>query len=288
MTLDRRGESQHAIVGSSALRAPDEIGKVTLTQALPLVTAPEAAQAGRAATTSSPTVQRKPDPQAADPSTRSPLQPVQDIATLFGLRSGVHAVQCTGTDPKRAAGQAAVDITPPIGGIDKTGFVDNSDGAFVRTGPREAGGTPVRAEPLAPATRVFATGRHPSAPEWIYVTAFPPREMVRGYVQGPRINFDLPEPLAELRQLVGGETPEELAREKFGHMVRDGHDLRFYENVLLYVNKGRDGISGTYQDPGALGGGANNIKLFKGHRIWLVSAEFAKSLESVVPSGSLT
>src|SRR5262249_20184734 len=47
-------------------------------------------------------------------------------------------------------------------------------------------------------------------------------------------------------------------------------------------------ISGTYQDPGVLGGGANNIRLFSGHRIWLVSAEFAKSLESVVPSGSLT
>ena len=49
----------------------------------------------------------------------------------------------------------------------------------------------------------------------------------------------MPEPLAELRQLHGGETAEGLAREKFGHAVRDGHDLRFYENVLLYVNKGR-------------------------------------------------
>src|SRR5262249_49803144 len=177
-----------------------EIGKATLTQALPLVTAREPLPADRAATASSPTVQLKSDPQTAEPSTRSPVQPaVQDIATLFGLRFGVGSapVQRNATSAAAAPGRAAVDITPAIGGIDKTGFIDHSDGAFVRTGPREAGGTPVRAEPLLPATRVFATGRHPSAPEWIYVTAFPPREMVRGYVQGPRINFDLPEPLAE-------------------------------------------------------------------------------------------
>jgi hypothetical protein len=54
------------------------------------------------------------------------------------------------------------------------------------------------------------------------------------------------------------------------------------------VNRGRAGIGGSYQDPGLLGSGSNNIKLYKGHRIWLVSPEYAKALESVVPSGSLT
>jgi hypothetical protein len=70
--------------------------------------------------------------------------------------------------------------------------------------------------------------------------------------------------------------------------VADGHDLRYYENVLLYVNRGRKGIQGTYQDPGILRRGNNNIQLYGGHRIWLVSAGYAKTLESVVPSGSLT
>jgi hypothetical protein len=37
-----------------------------------------------------------------------------------------------------------------------------------------------------------------------------------------------------------------------------------------------------------LGGGANNIKLYSGHRIWLVTPDYAKALEGVVPSGSLT
>jgi hypothetical protein len=42
------------------------------------------------------------------------------------------------------------------------------------------------------------------------------------------------------------------------------------------------------QDPGLLRRGSNNIQLYAGHRIWLVSAVYAKTLESVVPSGSLT
>jgi hypothetical protein len=112
--------------------------------------------------------------------------------------------------------------------------------------------------------------------------------MVRGYAEDFRINIALPEPLAELRQLNGGETVEGLAKGKFGSAVTDGHDLRFYENVLLYVNQGRNGIVGTYQDPGILGRDSNNIQLIKGHRIWLVSAEYATTLRGIVPSGSLT
>src|SRR5262249_21325119 len=158
-----------------------------------------------------------------------------------------------------------------------------------RTGPSEGGGQTVRDEPLPPATRVFVSGSHPSAPAWWYVTAtLHDKTMIRGYVQGHRVNVDLPEPLAELRQLAGGETAEGFAKEKFGGAVTDGHDLRYYENVLLYVNHGRAGITGTYQDPGVLGGGSNNIQLVAGHRIWVVSAEYAKALQSVVPSGSLT
>jgi hypothetical protein len=48
--------------------------------------------------------------------------------------------------------------------------------------------------------------------------------------------------------------------------VRDGHDLRYYENVLLYVNQGRDGISGTFLGPNVLDGRANNITLYAGHQ----------------------
>jgi len=191
--------------------------------------------------------------------------------------------------PATGASASGPEVAPPVAGIDKPGFIDNSDGSNIRTGPAEADGKLVRSQPLPPATRVFVSGTHPSAPEWWYVTAFLEGAMVRGYVQHGRVNTELPEPTAKLHQVVGGDTAEQLAVQEYKSAVRDGHDLRYYENVLLYVNKqqNRVGITGSYQDPGVLGGG-NNVQLVAGHRIWLVSPAFAKTLEGVVPDGSLT
>jgi len=189
-----------------------------------------------------------------------------------------------------SASGARPAITPPVGGINKPGFIDNSDGANLRTGPAEASGEKVIDAPLPPATRVFVSGMYPGASQWWYVTAFLPDQITRGYVQDFRVTTDLPEPLAKLYQVKSGDTAEKLAVREYKSSVRDGHDLRFYENVLLFVNKerGRAGITGSYQDPGLLGGGANNVQLVAGHRIWLVSPAFAHALEGVVPDGSLT
>lgn len=200
------------------------------------------------------------------------------------------AVQRKPDSPSAASGGAGPTVAPPKGGINQAGFIDNSDGANIRTGPAESGGQKVRDQPLPPATRVFASGTHPDAPQWWYVTAYLDGTMVRGYVQDFRITTELPEPTAKLHQVVGGDTAEQLAGKEYGSSVRDGHDLRYYENVLRYVNQqqGRAGITGSYQDPGILGGGNNNVQLVAGHRIWLVSPAYAKALEAVVPSGSLT
>lgn len=92
------------------------------------------------------------------------------------------------------------------------------------------------------------------------MTAFLLDKIVRGYVQQFRVTTDLPEPLATLHEVKSGDTVEKLAVQEYASSVRDGHDLRYYENVLLFANKqrGRVGITGTFQDPGLLGGGANN------------------------------
>lgn len=129
------------------------------------------------------------------------------------------------------------EVAPPTPGIDKPGFIDRSDGAFIRTGPAEAGGALVDSQPLPPATRVFVSGTHPSAPEWAYVTAYLDARMVRGYVQSGRVNTDLPEPTAKLHQVVDGDAAEKLAVQEYKSSIRDGHDLRYYESVLLYVNQ---------------------------------------------------
>ena len=202
--------------------------------------------------------------------------------------------QAAGVDAsKTPTGETRVEpggIDPPQAGINKTGFIDNSDGANIRTSPDETGGRALTSQPLPPATRVFVSGQHKDAAQWWYVTAFLPDVVVRGYVQGFRVNTDLPEPTAKLYQVKGGENAEGLARQEFSASVRDGHDLRYYENVLLVVNKerGRAGITGTFQAPNILGGGDNNIQLVSGHRIWLVSPAYARTLEGVVPDGSLT
>lgn len=192
--------------------------------------------------------------------------------------------------PAAAGAAGDAPIAAPTGGVNLPGFIDTSDGANVRTGPAEMGGKTAIDAPLPPATRVFVSGTHPSAPQWWYVTAFLPDKIVRGYVQQFRVNTDLPEPLAKLHQVKPGDTVENLAVREYGSSVRDGHDLRYYENVLLFANqqRGRAGITGAYQDPGLLGGGANNIQLVAGHRIWLVSPAYAHAVEGVVPDGSLT
>jgi hypothetical protein len=190
--------------------------------------------------------------------------------------------------PSAARREPADHVEPPAPGINKPGFIDNSKGAPIYNTPAEAGGELVRDPPLPPAARVFVSGTHPRLKHWWYVTSFGDGTMVRGYVEDFRVNVALPEPFARLLQLNGGEKPEKLARENFSEAVRDGHDLRYYENVLLYVNRGRDGIQGSYQEPNALGRNNDNIKLYAGHRIWLVSPAYAKTLEGIVPSGSFT
>jgi hypothetical protein len=226
------------------------------------------------------------------PTTSGPDLATPGKRTLTEQLSGAMFVQ---RSPGKQGGSANTGATGnrfhiarPQAGIDNTGFVDNSTGAPLYNTPAPAGGEVVRDTPLPPATRVFVSGTHPRLKDWWYVTAYVDQTMVRGYLEAFRVNIKLPEPFAELRQLYGGEKPEILAKEKFGNDVVEDHDLRYYENVLLYVNQGRDGIQGKYQDPGVLRRGNNNIKLIAGHRIWLVSPGYAKTLESIVPSGSLT
>lgn len=207
--------------------------------------------------------------------------------------------------PVKTAGTTAPPVDPrdigkPVPGINKVGFICHKDGANINTGPREAGGRALRPAPLPPATQVFVSGTYPRAPHWLYATSFLPAghaadgtqvEMVRGYVQDFRITTDLPEPLAKLYVVKHGDTAEGLARRMYHTAIRDGHDLRYYENVLYYVNQVERhlaGVRGTYQDPGLFGGGANNVQLVAGEFMWLVSPVFARTLEDIVPSGSLT
>lgn len=67
---------------------------------------------------------------------------------------------------------------------------------------------------------------------------------MRGYVQHFRDNTALPEPLATLYQVKPGDTAQKVVARAFAGHGRDGHDLRYFENVSLYTNRGRAGIKG--------------------------------------------
>ncbi len=221
-----------------------------------------------------------------------------------GARAEEPAIQCA--PKKRRSGSQSPEsdtmrrIDPPIPGINKTGFVFvTGDGVNIRSGPQELGGQLVREHKLPPGTRVFISGRHPKNPAWWYVTAFLPEAILRGYVweQIPdvsAINTDLPEPTAKLYYIKHGDNVETIAKREFSAAVTDGHDLRYYENVLLAVNHAKgltNGIKGTYQEvtlANVFTGGANNIQLNENHFMWLVSPGYAKTLQGIVPSGSLT
>ena len=171
-------------------------------------------------------------PDYVGPPSKGPLAPGK--RTLIESQHGrPHA---TGSAPVQASPAPHVStkasaghddtIAPANPGIDKVGFIDHSEGSFLRTGPRELGGDAVRAEPLPPATRVFVSGPHPQASSWWYVTAFLDKQMLRGYVQGFRVNTDLPEPMAELREVQGKDTAEGHAREKFGDAASTKNSTR--------------------------------------------------------------
>jgi len=123
-------------------------------------------QAGQSGAPAAPTAIGEPA-LAAPPAVAGPIARAPD-------RRGT-----TTTAGKPVASSASV--TRPKPGINKAGFIDNDDGANIRTGPAEAGGQQVQDSPLPPATRVFVSGTHPDAPQWWYVTAYlADKSMVRG------------------------------------------------------------------------------------------------------------
>ncbi|HEX8703693.1 MAG TPA: hypothetical protein VF815_32955, partial [Myxococcaceae bacterium] len=161
------------------------------------------------------------------------------------------------------------------------GFICHKDGANIRTLPAEQPGSQcLTTVPLPPSTRVIVLGSASPFPEWAFVAASVGGNILRGYVQRFRITTDLPEPAATLYRVRQNDTLEPIAARIYHQAVRPGRDLRFYENVVLYVNQqaGRSGVRRVNRD----------VQLVAGECIWLVSVAFANELQGIVPSGSFT
>ncbi|WP_180946231.1 hypothetical protein, partial [Corallococcus exiguus] len=161
------------------------------------------------------------------------------------------------------------------------GFIDQSDGANLRTLPAEMkGSTCLTPAPLPPGTRVSVIRDHAQAPGWSYVSTVVGGYLLQGYLQTLRITTQLPEPAATLYQVRPGDRLEPIAARIYRQAIQPGRDLRFYENVIHHVNvkSGRKGVQRIDGD----------VRLVAGERIWLVSIAFANQLQGIVSSGSIT
>ena len=161
------------------------------------------------------------------------------------------------------------------------GFIDQGDGANLRTLPAEMkGSTCLTPAPLPPGTRVSVIRDHAQAPGWSYVSTVVGGYLLQGYLQTLRITTQLPEPAATLYQVRPGDRLEPIAARIYRQAIQPGRDLRFYENVIHHVNvkSGRKGVQRIDGD----------VRLVAGERIWLVSIAFANQLQGIVSSGSIT
>ena len=175
------------------------------------------------------------------------------------------------------------------------GFIDHGDGANIRTLPAEMSGSKcLTRAPLPPGTRVAVIGTHPQAKQWSHVAARSGDGILQGFMQGFRITTQMPEPTATLYHVRPGDRLEPIAARIYHQAIEPGRDLRFYENVVLYLNQqaGRAGVRRVTRAANfwdfVFGAPRTDVELVAGHRIWLVSASFANQLQKVVPSGSIT
>ena len=109
-----------------------------------------------------------------------------------------------------------------------------------------------------------------------------------GYVAAHLIKKGLPEPSSRLHKVESGESAIGIAEKYYkSNAAQWGQDLRYYVNVLVYVNKGiGDPSKGIYTASAKDGWKEAQVK--SGYYIWIPGVEYAKSLQGVVESGSIT
>lgn len=167
-------------------------------------------------------------------------------------------------------------------GNPQTGIVGDSDGVPVKLRERASTNSPVVAE-LGFGTRLFIKRRVSGG--WYEVMHASGK---RGFVAAAYVKRNLPEPTARLFK-INGESALRIATHFYGHLGTDGQDMRFYVNVLEYVNRG-PGDRGIYQSkPNNKSWDAwKDVKTRSGFQIWVPGDKYAKDLKGTVASGSLT
>lgn len=158
----------------------------------------------------------------------------------------------------------------PVGQI---GAVFDDGGVYLRDAPNEK--TSRILTKLAFATRFFAESELSGG--WYKVRVLSGGS---GYVAKHLVRL-APEPGARLHKIQAGESVIGIAEGAYKKAVRGDEDLRFYVNVLSYVNP--TAIPKPTQDASW-----KTAKALKNFAIWIPSVEFARTLHGTVGSGSIT
>lgn len=155
--------------------------------------------------------------------------------------------------------------------VQQLGVVKHTDGANLRAAPKPNAQV-LLPRPLPARTKLFIQSH--TSDGWSKVSTPQGRT---GYVQTARVTSNLPDSGASLLKVQRGMTAISVAERYYGGLVKPGQDLRFYVNVLEYVNKERG--TGAFQDGQALKAG---------ELLWVPGGALAQSLAGRVGSGSIT
>ena len=159
------------------------------------------------------------------------------------------------------------------------GVVFREEGVDMWPEPRHSGAPLGR---LAHGRKLFVLDKNlPGG--WAHVTT---DKGSNGYVPSSVVKTDLPCPGARLYRIPGDTTALAIAQRFFGDQVKPGRDLRFYVNVLQYVNQREEGRAGIERAKDS--DSWKDVKAYAGFSIWIPTADFANTLEGVVDDGSIT
>ena len=109
---------------------------------------------------------------------------------------------------------------------------------------------------------------------------------ITGWVVFDTISLYPPGPNSKLYKIEQNEPAGKIVDKFYGGDYKWGWDRRFYENVLVYVNR-PNGFHKRKKEPGIYKNGGD-ITTRAGYSIWVPSREEAKALHGVVSSGSFT
>ncbi|MET4023190.1 DUF6861 domain-containing protein [Bradyrhizobium sp. S3.2.12] len=172
----------------------------------------------------------------------------------------------------------SVDVIPAGGAqLDKVGIVawDGSPGLRLRSTPNTVDDNVVAN--LGFNTHLQVIKAFPGS--WYFVST---QDGQLGYAASDYIKTNLPEPNAKLHKVESGPPgfAISIAEQYYKQYANDwGQDLRFYVNVLAWVNK-RNVPNTT--------AGWKEVSFKAGEFIWIPTHPFARSLRNVVNSGSIT